>query len=112
MVEWAPLVGFGSHASDVYLQANSSGDLTIGIVGDPNDSIFVHSDLTALNGTVTSKLSRSPSVMAQPSTLTKPAYFLPGLDQATTTSLIGQQPGFERFRTGSSNDSVNFTMGC
>jgi hypothetical protein len=50
-------MGSGLTASDVLLQADSSGDLLVDIVGDPNDQIIVQNDLT-YNGTVNSAIQQ------------------------------------------------------
>jgi hypothetical protein len=51
------VMGPGITASDVDLQSNAFGDLTISVSGDSTDSVVVNSDLTDINGTVTSALS-------------------------------------------------------
>ena len=49
-------MGSGLTASDVYLQADESGNLSVDIAGDPSDSIVVNGDLT-YNGSVSSAIS-------------------------------------------------------
>ncbi|WP_342724633.1 calcium-binding protein [Bradyrhizobium sp. B097] len=51
-------IGSGLSASDVYLQTDNSGDLVIGIDGDPGDTITVNHDLTDNGGTVSSGISQ------------------------------------------------------
>ena len=98
--------GAGVTASDVDLQANSSGDLTISIAGDGTDSIVVFSDLQDNNGVVTSgiqqlQFSDGTSIDMGPGS--SPQFTWIGTQNA---SLSGSNFGANTFVLGGGSESV------
>ena len=99
-------MGSGLTASDVLLQADSSGDLFVDIVGDPNDQIIVQNDLTN-NGTVNSAIQQigfsdgtSINLTQNPMTFTYAA-------NSNNANLSGTNFGTNLFELGAGSETAS-----
>ncbi len=101
-------MGSGLTAGDVYVEADGSGDLIVGILGDTSDSILVHNDLTDSNGTVRSGLSQIQFSDGTAIDLTQNPLTFTWLGNANNYNLTGANFGFNLFDITAGSGSVTF----
>ena len=101
-------VGAGIAASDVALQADNRGDLTIGLRDDTADSILIEGDLYGSDG-VQSRLSSL--VLADGSTINLNNPTFTWTATASDTTLIGSNWGPNVFDLAPGGDTVTFGNG-
>ena len=99
--------GSGLTASDVYLQADESGNLSVDIVGDPNDQIIVQDGLT-YNGTVNSAISAITFADGSSIDLTQRPLTFTWLGASNNYNLSGNTWGTNIFDITQGNGSITF----
>ncbi|KJC54174.1 hypothetical protein UP10_40630 [Bradyrhizobium sp. LTSPM299] len=110
--------GAGISAQDVYLQANDSGDLTVKIKGDTDDSISLHYDLRWNSWGYSSVIQQLQFDDGTTVSLGQPA---PGqgapltftwFGSAFVTSLTGSSLGANLYEVAPSGDTITFASGA
>jgi hypothetical protein len=104
-------MGSGLTASDVLLQADSSGDLFVDIVGDPNDQIIVQNDLTN-NGTVNSAIQQISFSDGTSINLTQNPITFTYAANSNNASLSGTNFGTNLFELGAGSETASGGSGA
>jgi Ca2+-binding RTX toxin-like protein len=102
--------GAGIASQDVYLQANTSGDLIVKIRNDAADTIFLHNDLTNNAGTVTSAVGQLQFNDGSSVNLGQPLTFT-WLGDGNNYYLTGSNFGANTFEITAGNGNVFFGSG-
>jgi hypothetical protein len=100
----------GIAIQDVYLQANTNGDLIVKIRNDATDTVFLHNDLTNNAGTVTSAVGQLQFSDGSSVNLGQPLTFT-WLGNGNNYYLTGSNFGANTFEITAGNGNVFFGSG-